>query len=141
MTHRLPLAQLAPAVVGIRLSLHVLAAAVWVGGQITVAGLVGTARRLGEGAPRQVARAFARLSWPAYLVLIGTGIWNVLAVHSDQTRLWQVVLGAKIAVVLLAGLGAWLHGRARTPAGLAAWGAVTGMASVAALAMGVFLAG
>ncbi len=49
------LAQLAPALDGIRLSLHVLAATVWVGGQITVAGLAPTARQLGDGAPRQVA--------------------------------------------------------------------------------------
>jgi hypothetical protein len=47
----------------------------------------------------------------------------------------------KIAVVLVAGLGAWRHSRAATRAGLAAWGAVTAVASVTALALGVFLAG
>lgn len=135
------LAQLAPAVTGIRLSLHVLAATVWVGGQLTVAGLVPTARRLGEGAPRQVARAFSRLSWPAYAVLLATGVWNVAAVATGQPTAWKVVLGVKVAVVVVAGLAAWLHGRARGRTGLAVWGAVTGIASVAALFMGVFLAG
>lgn len=135
------LAQLAPAVTGIRLSLHVLAATVWVGGQLTVAGLVPTARRLGEGAPRQVARAFSRLSWPAYAVLLATGVWNVAAVVTGQPTAWKVVLGVKVAVVVVAGLAAWLHGRARGRTGLAVWGAVTGIASVAALFMGVFLAG
>lgn len=40
------LAQLAPALAGLRLSLHMLAATVWVGGRVTVASLVPTARRL-----------------------------------------------------------------------------------------------
>lgn len=135
------LAQLAPAVTAVRLSLHVLAATVWVGGQLTVAGLVPTARRLGEGAPRQVARAFSRLSWPAYVVLLGTGIWNVTAVATGQPRSWKVLLGVKVAVVIVAGVAAWLHGRARGRTGLAVWGAITGLSSVAALVMGVFLAG
>jgi putative copper export protein len=135
------LAQLAPAVDAIRLSLHVLAASVWVGGQITVAGLVPTARRLGQDAPRRLARAFSRLSWPAYAVLLATGVWNVVAVHAGQPHAWNVVLGVKIAVVLLAGLAAWLHGRAGSPATLAVWGAVTSLASLAALVLGVFLAG
>jgi putative copper export protein len=135
------LAQLAPAVDGIRLTLHVLSATVWVGGQITIAGLVPTARGLGAAAPRQVARAFSRLSWPAYAVLLATGVWNVAAVHSGQPDAWQTVLGVKIGVVALAGLSAWQHGRARGRVALAAWGAIAGSSSLAALALGVFLAG
>ena len=132
---------LAPAADGIRLSLHVLAAAVWVGGQLTLAGLVPAARGLGEGAPRALARAFARLQWPAYAVLIGTGVWNVAAAGSGQPHAWQAVLGVKVAVVLLAGLGAWLHTRAATKVGLAVWGAVAAVSSVTALVLGIFLAG
>lgn len=135
------LAQLAPATDGIRLTLHVLAATVWVGGQITVAGLVPTARALGPDAPRAVARAFSRLGWPAYAVLLATGVWNVFAAHAGQPNAWQTVLAVKIGVVVLAGASAWLHSRARSRAGLAAWGAVTSLCSLAALALGVFLAG
>lgn len=134
-------AQLAPALDGVRLTIHVLAAAVWVGGQLTVAGLVPVTRRLDPDAPRLVARSFARLSWPAYVVLLGTGVWNVVAVRRGQPHAWQVVLGVKIAVVVLAGLSAWLHGRSRSRAGLAVWGAMAGASSLAALALGVFLAG
>lgn len=132
---------LASAVDGIRLSLHVLAATVWVGGQFTVAGLVPTARTLGPDAPRALARAFSRLMWPAFAVLVVTGVWNVSAVHAGQPHSWQVVLGVKIAVVAVAGLAAYLHGRATSRAGLAAWGAVAAVSSVAALVLGVFLAG
>jgi putative copper export protein len=132
---------LASALDGIRLSLHVLAAAVWVGGQITMAGLVPAARGLGEGAPRTLARAFGRIQWPAYAVLVVTGFWNVSAVGAGQPHAWQVVLGIKIAVVALAGVAAYLHTRASTTRGLALWGAVASLSSLAALVMGVFLAG
>jgi len=132
---------LSSALDGIRLSLHVLAATVWVGGQITIAGLVPTARSLGEGAPKALGRAFGRLQWPAYAVLVVTGLWNVSAVHAGQPHSWVIVLVVKIVVVALAGLAAWLHTRAATKRGLAIWGAVTAVSSIAALVMGVFLAG
>src|ERR1700685_1067646 len=134
-------AALAPALDGIRVSIHVLAAAVWVGGQLTLAGLVPTARRLGDGAARALAQAFARIQWPAYGVLLITGLWNVSATHGGQPEAWQIVLGVKIAVVLVAGLAAWLHTPADTQTGLPLWGSVTAVASVTALALGVFLAG
>lgn len=134
-------AALSPWIDGLRLSLHVLAASVWVGGQITLGGLVPTARNLGSDAPRALARAFARIQWPVYVVLVVTGIWNVSATHAGQPGAWKVVLGTKIAVVALAGLSAWLHSRSTSKAGLAAWGAVSSLSSVCALVMGVFLAG
>jgi putative copper export protein len=132
---------LSPALDGVRLSLHVLAAAIWVGGQFTMAGLVPAARGLGEGAPKTLARAFGRVQWPAYLVLVITGFWNISAVPAGQPSVWQAVLGIKIGVVALAGLSAYLHTRSTTKRGLAAWGAIAGVSSVAALVMGVFLAG
>ena len=51
--------------------LHVLAATVWVGGQITLAGLVPTVRVLGPEATRAVARGVNRLAWPAFALLAG----------------------------------------------------------------------
>ena len=132
---------LSSALDGIRLSIHVLAATVWVGGQLTIAGLVPTARGLGEGAPRALARAFSRIQWPAYGVLVVTGFWNVSAVHAGQPHSWVIVLVVKIVVVAIAGLAAFLHTRASTPRGLAIWGALTALSSIAALVIGVFLAG
>ena len=133
---------LAPGLDTVRLTLHVLAATVWVGGQIVMVGLVGPARSVGGDAPRTLARAFARMAWPAYALLVVTGIWNVAAVHyADQDSAWQAVLMAKIAVVVVAGVGVGLHQRATTKGQLALWGSVGGVASVAALVMGILLAG
>jgi putative copper export protein len=133
---------LAPALDTVRLTLHVLAATVWVGGQIVMTGLVGPARQLGGDASKTLARAFARMAWPAYVVLLVTGLWNVSTfTWSQQSFSWKAVLVAKIVVVVLAGLGAFLHQRATTKGQLALWGSVAGTASVAALIMGILLAG
>ena len=135
-------ATLAPALDTVRLTLHVLAAAVWVGGQIVMTGLVGPARGLGGDATKTLARAFARLAWPAFVVLIATGIWNITAVHaSSATSAWKAVLMAKIVIVLIAGVAVGLHQRATSKAQLAVWGSVGGLASVTALVMGILLAG
>jgi len=57
----------------IRLFLHVLAATVWAGGQITLAALVPVLRRLGTEIPRAGARRFNQVAWPAFAVLAITG--------------------------------------------------------------------
>ena len=133
---------LAPGLDALRLTLHVLAASIWVGGQIVLVGLVGPARRAGPDVPAALARAFARLAWPAYAVLVVTGFWNVSTFHwADQSGAWKAVLIAKVVVVAAAGAGSRLHTRATSPAARALWGSVAGLASVAALVMGVLLAG
>lgn len=134
---------LAPALDIVRLSLHVTAAAIWVGGQIVMAGLVPTMRKGADPEViRAVARRFADLAWPAFVVLVATGFWNVAAVHpSQQSTAWQVVFGVKIGVVVLAGAAAALHQFAKSRAGLAVWGSISGTAALAALVLGVALAG
>lgn len=134
---------LASAVDSIRLWLHVLGATVWVGGQLTLAALVPVLRTIGPDVPKKVARAFNRVAWPAYGLLVVTGIWNVVAVndadHPDST--YQAVLGAKVAVVAASGITAGLHTRATSTRGLAVWGALTGLTALSALYLGVLLAG
>jgi putative copper export protein len=133
---------LSPALNAVRLSLHVLAATIWVGGQFTAAGLLPTVRGLGPDAPKQVARALARLLWPAYAVLVITGLWNISSFNlTGASGAWTAVLSAKIAVVAVAGVAVFLHQRATTKAALAAWGSIGAIASVAALVLGIMLAG
>lgn len=133
---------LTPTLDSVRLFLHVLAATIWVGGQFVMLGLVPTARQLGDDAPAKLARGFARLAWPAFAVLVLTGIWNLIALHGNpKSTAWNAVMGIKWILVLLAGLGAWLHGRSTSKAATAIWGSVSGLASVLALFAGVLLAG
>jgi putative copper export protein len=125
----------------IRLFLHVLAATVWVGGQLTLAVLVPALRGLGAQVPRSAARAFTRVAWPAFAVLLATGVWNVIAERGKVTGDYQVTLIVKLAVVAVSGVTAWLHARAKSPAGLAVFGALTGLSALGALFLGVLLAG
>ena len=98
---------------------------------------------IGPDVPKKVARAFNRVAWPAYGLLIVTGIWNVVAVnHADHpSSTYQAVLGAKVAVVAASGITAALHTRATSTRGLAVWGALTGLTALSALYLGVLLAG
>jgi putative copper export protein len=125
----------------IRLFLHVLAATIWVGGQLTLAGLVPVLRRLGAEIPRAAARRFNQIAWPAFAVLVITGVWNIVAVRGQISGSYLVTLIVKLAVVALSGVSAALHARARTTAGVATFGALTGVSALAALFLGVMLAG
>lgn len=124
----------------VRLTLHVLAACVWVGGQVTLAGLVPTVRGLGEDATRQVARAFNRIAWPAFVVLVVTGVWNLLEVQvGDRDTTYHATLGVKLLVVAASGVSAGVHATTRVKAVLAATGALAAVTALAAVLLGVQL--
>ncbi len=127
----------------VRLFFHVLAATVWVGGQLTLAALVPALRRFGADVPRAAARRFNQVAWIAFAVLIVTGIWNVAAVSSgiSHSASYRDTLIVKLVVVGISGLTAALHARSRSAAGLAVFGALTGVSALAALFLGVLLAG
>lgn len=72
--------------------------------------------------------------------LVGTGVWNMLAVPAGGAT-YRTTLTVKLAVVAISGVAAFLHTRARTPAGLAVFGAPSGLAALAALLLGIMLAG
>ncbi len=121
-----------------RIFLHVLAASVWVGGQIVLAGLVPTVREIDPEAPRKVARAFNRLAWPAYGVAVVTGVWNLLDIPMEDPP--YVELGLKVLVVALSGIGAAVHQVARgNKAMLAIGGAMSSLFGIAAMWIGVDL--
>jgi putative copper export protein len=86
---------------------HLLGAAVWTGGLITLAALIPVLRR--RGVPREVlqavARRFGTLSWSALGVLVATGIWQVQEIRLRWSygrlvlKLWLVGAVAALALV------------------------------------------
>ena len=131
---------LSPTAATVRLFLHVLAATVWVGGQITLAGLVPGLKQLSPDAPRTVARRFNRIAWPAYGVLVLTGIWNMFEVDiGEQSTEYQVTFFVKLIVVAISGIAAWSHSTAKSKAVLAIGGALTAISALAAVFLGVLL--
>jgi putative copper export protein len=127
----------------IRLFLHVLAATVWVGGQIVLAALVPVLRRFGSDALEAAARRFNQVAWTAFAVLIVTGIWNITAVSPQVSHGagYRTTLIVKLVAVAISGVTAVLHIRSRTARGRAVLGALTGLSALAALFLGVLLAG
>jgi putative copper export protein len=123
----------------IRVFLHVLAATLWVGGQLTLAGLVPGLRAIAPDAPRTVARRFNRIAWPAFAVLVGTGIWNVLVLDPDWDTAYGRTVMVKVVVVTASGATAFLHARASSRAALAMFGALSGITALGALFLGIQL--
>lgn len=134
---------LAVSLATIRLFLHVLAATVWVGGQLTLAALVPVLRRFGAEVPRAAARQFNWVAWTAFGVLIVTGVWNVVVVSHQVSHngSYRTTLIVKLVVVAISGITAWLHTRAQSGAGRAVFGALTALSALGALFIGVLLAG
>lgn len=126
-----------------RLFLHVVAATIWVGGQLTLAALVPALRRFGADVTRAAARRFNYVAWSAFAVLIITGVWNIAALspHDRHSSAYQATLMAKLAVVVVSGVAAFLHARARRAVWIAIFGALTALSALAAVFLGVLLAG
>jgi len=97
--------------------LHVLAAAVWIGGLVALALVVPR-----EGAPAEVraaaARRFSRLALASVVVLAATGVGRALAELSAVSQLWSTGYGRAIIAktglfAVLLGLGAQSRSRVR----------------------------
>ncbi|CAB4678792.1 unannotated protein [freshwater metagenome] len=125
----------------LRIFLHVLGASVWVGGQIVLALLVPVLRKRDADLPRAVARAFNKIGWPAYALLVITGMWNMANPPERVTSAYQMAVGIKMMLVVISGLSAYIHTRAKNPAAMAMWGAISGLSALATMYVGVTLAG
>jgi putative copper export protein len=131
---------LSPGLTTLRLFLHVLAASVWVGGQIALAGVVPTVRRVAPEATKAVARAFARVAWPAFALAVLTGIWNLSEVDiADTGTTYQVTLFVKLVLVFASGAAAAIHSVGHSKLALALGGAIGLLAGLGAMFCGYLL--
>jgi putative copper export protein len=131
---------LSPTLDTFRLFLHVLAATVWVGGQIVLAGLVPSLRRSAAEATKVAARAYARVAWPAFAVLVVTGLWNIAEVDvADTTTQYQVTLFVKIGLAVLSGVAAAVHQIGTSKVALGVGGALGLLAALGAMFLGFVL--
>lgn len=133
---------LSPDLDTVRIFLHVLGASVWVGGQIVLVGLLPVLRGAGGTVARDAARAWNKVAWGAFALLLVTGTWNLFEVSlGDRPTSYQVTVFVKLLVVALAGGAAAVHSLTPSRKVLAISGAVGGLASIAAVFLGVLLRG
>ncbi len=110
---------------------HLVGAAIWLGGLITLGALVVTLRKEGVERPvlQAVARQFARVSWVGFALAILSGGWMAIDYLADP------LLAVKVAVVaVMGGLAAYHQFAARNQSPRAR-GILQGLILVASLAV------
>ena len=110
--------------------LHVLGATAWVGGLITLAGLVPAVRKANDDRVvlRAMARRFGIISWTALGLQVGTGLWLAM----DRFP-WSTALNWKVGLVMISALLAAWHTVMARDQSPAVRGAIQGSILVLAL--------
>ncbi len=120
----------------IRMFIHIFAASIWVGGQIVMGSLVPTLREIGDGAPAKAAQAFNRVAWPAFVIAVVTGIWNLFVSDDINHPAFEI----KFLLVIISGVGAGVHIMAKgNKAMLAIGGAASSLGAAAAMLAAMYL--
>ena len=131
---------LSPTLDTLRMFIHILAASVWVGGQIVLGGLVPSLRRAYPDSGKVIAQGFAKVAWPAFAIVVVTGLWSLGEVSvADTSTAYQVTLFLKILLVMTSGAAAFVHQIGESKAALAIGGALGLLTSLAAMFLGYLL--
>lgn len=125
----------------VRTILHLLGVIIWLGGQILMLGLLPVLRKAGGDVPKQAAAAFGRIAWPAFLLIMVTGMWNVFAVDMTEASTgYSMAFGIKFLLVIVTGVAAFLHQRTSTPSVKGMTGGLGFLAALGALVLGALMA-
>ena len=131
---------LTPALDTVRLTLHICAVAVWVGGQIVIAAVVPALRSEHRSALPLVAKGFARVAWPAFVLAVLTGMWSLMTVDVSSTSSgYQIAMMLKVLAVLLSGAAAAIHSAGTSTAAKAIGGALGLVFALLAVVLGVLI--
>ena len=132
---------ISPTLESFRIFLHILAVAVWLGGQIVLAGLVPAIRTSAPEALPKVAQAFARVAWPAMIVIVFTGMWGLTSSSaSDSDTKYMVTFAVKMVMVFIAIAATIVHSQGSSKAAKAIGGALGLLGSLLAAYAGILLA-
>jgi putative copper export protein len=130
-----------PTLDSLRIYLHILAVAVWVGGQFVLAGIVPSLRRSAPDALPVVAKRFAKVAWPAMILIVFTGAWGLGTMDaSEQSSSYMATFGIKMLMVGIAIIATIIHSASTTKLAKALGGAVGLLASLLAAYAGILLA-
>jgi putative copper export protein len=132
---------ISPTLESFRIFLHILAVAVWVGGQIVLAGLVPAIRTSAPEVLPKVAQAFARVAWPAMIVIVFTGMWGLTSSSASESDTeYMVTFAVKMVMVFIAIAATIVHSQGSSKAAKAIGGALGLLGSLLAAYAGILLA-
>jgi putative copper export protein len=121
---------LSPTIHTFRLFVHVLAASVWVGGQLAVVGNTKIAAR----------NPLARAAWPAFGLVVVTGLWSLTEVDvGDTSTDYQVTLFVKVLLAMASGAAAAVHAVGTGRVAVAVGGSIGLVAAIGAMYCGLLL--
>jgi putative copper export protein len=131
---------ISPTIDSVRIFLHILSVAIWVGGQIVLAGIVPALRQSAPHAMPVVAQSFARIAWPAMVVVVFTGMWGLGSINiTDQSSAYLSTFGIKMLLVGLAIVATIVHSAGTSRASKAIGGAVGLLTSLLAAYAGILM--
>jgi putative copper export protein len=131
---------ISPTLESFRIFLHILAVAVWVGGQIVLAGLVPAIRTSAPEVLPKVAQAFARVAWPAMIVIVFTGMWGLTSSSASESDTeYMVTFAVKMVMVFIAIAATIVHSQGSSKAAKAIGGALGLLGSLLAAYAGILL--
>ncbi len=132
---------ISPTLDSIRIFLHVIAVAVWVGGQIVLAGIVPQLRKVAPDAMKTVAQSFARIAWPAFLIIVFTGMWGLGTIDvTDRSSAYLATFGIKMLLVGVTVIATLIHSNGTSKAAKGIGGAASLLASLLAAFAGILMA-
>jgi putative copper export protein len=113
---------------------------VWVGGQIVLGALVPKLRQVAPETLKVAANGFARVAWPAFAVVVVTGMWNILEIQvGDMSTEYQVTMFVHVLLAMATAMFAVIHSVGRTKLALALGGALGLLTSLGAMFVGILL--
>lgn len=132
---------ISPTLDSLRTALHLLGVAVWVGGQIVLAGIVPAVRGVSREAALLMARSFSRLAWPALLVVVFTGVWAFADIDpAERGTAYSTTFGIKMLLVAVTAASAVIHSQGTSKMAKALGGALGLLSGLAAAYLGVLMA-
>jgi len=130
-----------PSLDALRTALHLLGVSVWIGGQIVLAGIVPVLRTTAPDALGAVARAFAKLAWPMFLLIVLTGIWGYVDIDAPtKSSAYTITFGVKMLLVAVTAIASLVHAQGTSRAAKAIGGAASLVSALGAAWLGVLLA-
>lgn len=132
---------ISPTLDSIRIFLHLMAVAVWIGGQIALAGIVPQLRHVAPDSMKTVANAFARIAWPAFLLIVFTGMWGLATVDmTAESSSYIATFGIKMLLVGVAVIATLIHSNGTSKAAKGIGGAASLLTSLLAAYAGILMA-